>query len=867
MNRAKILLIACIFGLFSSPAFAQCSGQTPSGDLCGNDGSTTALPGWKTQTSILDRNFGAPSAQGTVLNRGASAWSATSSPVIGLPGTTTGSLGFAGSGSGTVTVEPQNAAGTWTFKLPTDGGTNGFVLTTDGSGNSTWANPAAGGTVTSVGLALPSSILTVSGSPVTISGTLTGSLATQTANTVWAGPTTGSAATPTFRSLVGADLPNPSASTLGGVRSYAAVTHQWINTISTSGFPSSTQPAFSDISGSIDPTQCPNPSATTIGCVQSLAPATSKWINQISTSGVPIATQPSFTDIAGSATLAQLPTISNNSVLGNNSGGTAVPSALTGTQVLDFIGTTQGNVLYRNGSVWTVLAPGTNGQVLTTGGAAANPSWATVTGTGTITSIATNNGVTGGTITTTGTIGLASIASGTVLANVTGGSTFPSSNTPTAVLDLIGSTEGQILYRGASSWLALNPGTIGQVLQTQGAGATPQWANAGTVSSVATGQGLSGGTITTSGTLVTAPGVPTNTRLAKTANYTALTADCGSSVALGGNAKFTLTVSAASGYSATCNFTVVNEDTQGSGRGKFIAINGLSTFILWPGQTIQIYNQNNVWQTTGPYRWRLTNNLNIYIDNTGSDTANDGLATGATGAFASIAQAANFRAFLVDQNGFTITANIAASQTITSSGGALHCSTVAVGGDGTSQFLIKGAGASSIVTDTSTNVFSAFYGCIVQLESMTIVAPAGNAITADRKGHITIGTGVVFGNASQDMFAAQAGGSILVSVSPTISGNCGNAYIDANNGGLVAHNGGTVTVTQNVTCPYVITGNNVSNITVNGSSFNMGAFSWTGTKWFLSGVSNIAGTPSGCAGSFFPTGATGGSTNTGSQCN
>jgi len=61
------------------------------------------------------------------------------------------------------------------------------------------------GTVTSVALALPS-IFTVSGSPVTTSGTLTGTLATQTANTIFAGPTSGGAATPTFRALVAADI-------------------------------------------------------------------------------------------------------------------------------------------------------------------------------------------------------------------------------------------------------------------------------------------------------------------------------------------------------------------------------------------------------------------------------------------------------------------------------------------------------------------------------------------------------------------------------------------------------------------------------------------------------------------------------------
>lgn len=62
------------------------------------------------------------------------------------------------------------------------------------------------GTVASVGLALPG-IFSVSGSPVTGSGTLTGTLATQLANIVFAGPTSGGAAAPTFRSLVVADLP------------------------------------------------------------------------------------------------------------------------------------------------------------------------------------------------------------------------------------------------------------------------------------------------------------------------------------------------------------------------------------------------------------------------------------------------------------------------------------------------------------------------------------------------------------------------------------------------------------------------------------------------------------------------------------
>lgn len=68
------------------------------------------------------------------------------------------------------------------------------------------AMPAATG-VTSVSLTTPGTLFTVSGSPVTGSGTITLSAVSQTANTVFSGPTSGGAAAGTFRALVAADLP------------------------------------------------------------------------------------------------------------------------------------------------------------------------------------------------------------------------------------------------------------------------------------------------------------------------------------------------------------------------------------------------------------------------------------------------------------------------------------------------------------------------------------------------------------------------------------------------------------------------------------------------------------------------------------
>lgn len=63
-----------------------------------------------------------------------------------------------------------------------------------------------GGSVTSIALTMPAEF-TVTGSPITVSGTFAVSKANENANTVFAGPVSGGAAAPAFRSLVTADLP------------------------------------------------------------------------------------------------------------------------------------------------------------------------------------------------------------------------------------------------------------------------------------------------------------------------------------------------------------------------------------------------------------------------------------------------------------------------------------------------------------------------------------------------------------------------------------------------------------------------------------------------------------------------------------
>lgn len=103
--------------------------------------------------------------------------------------------------TGTVTLVNDGTPTASQYYGTNSGSTLGYYNLPGGGGS---------GTVTSVALTMPA-IFSVGGSPITTSGTLAVTLATETANTVWAGPTSGGAATPTFRALVSADIPSLSS--------------------------------------------------------------------------------------------------------------------------------------------------------------------------------------------------------------------------------------------------------------------------------------------------------------------------------------------------------------------------------------------------------------------------------------------------------------------------------------------------------------------------------------------------------------------------------------------------------------------------------------------------------------------------------
>lgn len=210
-----------------------------------------------------------------------------------------------------------NSGTYWQVVCAQNGKCNQGFLTVGGTGGS------GSGTVTSVALTLPN-LFNVTGSPITTAGTLAATLATQSANQVFAGPSSGSAAAPTFRALVSADIPaiNLAASGNGGV------------------------------TGLLPNANLANPSITINSVVCTLGGSCT-----ISGGGG---------GIGGAGTTGFIPVFTNAAAIGN-SHLSDISGILAATEPFNLSGTT--TPLLLNGSA------GTTGQIVTSAGAGATPTW------------------------------------------------------------------------------------------------------------------------------------------------------------------------------------------------------------------------------------------------------------------------------------------------------------------------------------------------------------------------------------------------------------------------------------------------------------------------------------------------------------
>ncbi|MBI5457512.1 hypothetical protein HY971_02180, partial [Candidatus Kaiserbacteria bacterium] len=122
--------------------------------------------------------------------------------------------------------------------------------------------------------------------------------------------------------------------------------------------------------------------------------------------------------------------------------------------------TTIANALYSGSLATSSFANGVN---LTGGCFSINGTCVGGGGSGTVTSIATNDGLTGGTITTSGTIGLAAIAANSILANVTGASAVPTALATSSFFSLTGATTITYASSTATSVSGTASSTFGNI--------------------------------------------------------------------------------------------------------------------------------------------------------------------------------------------------------------------------------------------------------------------------------------------------------------------------------------------------------------------------------------------------------------------
>jgi len=280
------------------------------------------------------------------------------------------------------------------------------------------------GTVTSVGLSLPA-IFTVSGSPVTTTGTLTAVLASQTANYFFAAPD-GLAGTPTFRAIVAADVPTLNQNTTGTAANVTGIvavanggsgqataqlamntfagavtsgsylrgngTNVVMDTIQVADVPTlnqNTTGTASNVTGIVAVANGGTGTATPSLVAGTNVSITGTWPNQTINSSNPggtvtsvAATVPSFLSISGSPITSSgtLVITYSGTALPIANGGTGQTTAAAAFNALSPI-TTTGDLIIGNGAnSATRLAIGANNYVLTSNGTTAV--WAVASGSG-----------------------------------------------------------------------------------------------------------------------------------------------------------------------------------------------------------------------------------------------------------------------------------------------------------------------------------------------------------------------------------------------------------------------------------------------------------------------------------------------------
>ncbi len=329
-------------------------------------------------------------------------------------------------------------------------------------------------------------------------------------------------------------------------------------------------------------------------------------------------------------------------------------------------------------------------------------------------------------------------------------------------------------------------------------------------------------------------------------------ATCGNSVVAGGSAQYTITLSAASGYASNCGFQITNLASETS--TKTIAPNGLSSFFLYPGQTVIISNQSNVWYVgPGPVRWKLTTSVNVYVRPDGADTC-DGLTNAAfTSGSGCAFQTANGAWASVAKN-FDINASGGGSATVVHTCGSPPCTISSTGQLLSSIGVVFVGGAPGYHGDctTPTNV-KLSPSSVVNADIQITWPTGGNKVDVcgfELAGGSNVNYGVYVSGGAQVNFSAPMQID-AISSTPT-TGYPAGIGIGANSGGYVYLNA-TIFFTANIGAALATINSghmeNGSTITINTSNTPAWGTGFIFASW--NGEASMAGTI------FNGTGATG----------